>query len=433
MVFAHSQQEVPRTAPEERHLSRMKRRLLALIARVATAGLRPSDTEEARLHKATVALTAALISLAGILWAGMYAALGLYRAASFPLAYALISIATLPLAVVTNRFDLFRLSQLSMMAVLPFLLQWQLGGIARSGAVMVWSFWTPLYALITGGAREWQGWLAAFFALVAVSGVLEYSVAATAPPVPPVLSAVFITVNIGGLAFVTMMLMRYVVRERDEAQQRSERLLLNILPKPIAERLKRDPGTIADAYADVTVLFADIVDFTTISAGVPAQELVGILNEVFTEFDRLVERHGLEKIKTVGDAYMVVGGLPVPRRDHAQTVAELALEMQEAIGACALKTNTRLMLRIGIHSGPVVAGVIGRRKFSYDLWGDTVNTASRMESHGVPGRIQLTADTFARIRDHYLCEERGPIPIKGKGEMTTYFLLGRRTPAPVVV
>lgn len=250
---------------------------------------------------------------------------------------------------------------------------------------------------------------------------------------PPALSAVFITVNIGGLAFVTMMLMRFVVRERNEAQQRSERLLLNILPKPIAERLKRDPGTIADAYADVTVLFADIVDFTKISAGISAEELVGILNEVFTAFDRLVERHGLEKIKTVGDAYMVVGGLPVPRQDHAQAVAELALEMQETIDACALKTRTRLMLRIGIHSGPVVAGVIGRRKFSYDLWGDTVNTASRMESHGVPGRIQLTSDTYARLRDRYLCEERGPIPIKGKGEMTTYFLLGRREPAPVVV
>ncbi len=404
----------------------MKRTLLALIGRLATAGTRPSDPDEVRLYKATISLTTALISLAGLLWAGMYAALGLYRAAAFPFTYAVISILTFPLAILANRFDLFRLGQLVMMAALPFLLQWQLGGIARSGAVVVWSFWTPLYALITGRGREWQGWLAVFIALMATSGVLEDQIAASAPPLTPVLSAIFFAMNIGGLALVTMVLMRYVVRERDEAQQRSEQLLLNILPGPIAQRLKRDPSTIADAYEDVTVLFADLVDFTAYSARRGPRELVDVLNDVFTEFDQLAERLGLEKIKTIGDAYMVVAGLPTPRADHAEAAAEMALAMQEVVARRTLRTGEPLQLRIGIHSGPVVAGVIGRKKFIYDLWGDTVNTASRMESHGLPGVIQVTADTSARLRDAYELRERGTIQVKGKGEMHTYALVGRQ-------
>lgn len=403
----------------------MKRALLAFIARLAVAGVRPSDSDEVRLHKATLSLTTGLISVAGVLWAGMYAALGLYRAAIIPFAYAVLSGITLPLAVASDRFDLFRAGQLGMMAALPFLLQWQLGGIARSGAVVVWSFWTPLYALLTGGSRGWQGWLGVFLVLVAASGIFEHEIAAGPPPLPPLLSAIFFAMNIGGLAVVTILLMRYVVRERDDAQRRSEQLLLNILPRPIAQRLKRDPGAIADAYADVTVLFADLVDFTPFSTEMSAQQVVTLLNDVFSEFDQLAEQHHLEKIKTIGDAYMVVGGLPVSRPDHAEASAEMALQMQETLAAYNAKAGVRLALRIGIHSGPVVAGVIGRKKFSYDLWGDTVNTASRMESHGVPSRIQVTPETYARLRDRYRFEERGRIAVKGKGEMTTYFLIGR--------
>lgn len=408
----------------------MLRTLQVLIARLATAGVRPSDPDDVRLYKATLSLTAALVSAMGLIWAGMYAALGLYRAAAVPFAYAAASMVSLPLAVAANRFGAFRTSQLLMMATLPFLLQWQLGGIARSGAVMVWSFWTPLYALITGGRREWQGWLAAFVALVALSGVLEEHIASAAASIAPVLSAAFTVINIGGLALVTMLVMRYVVRERDAAQQRSEHLLLNILPQPIAQRLKRDAGAIADAYEEVTVLFADLVDFTHYSASRIPHQLVDALNDIFSDFDHLAERFGLEKIKTVGDAYMAVAGLPTPRPDHAGAAAEMALAMQRAMAQRAARTGEALRLRIGIHSGPVVAGVIGRKKFTYDLWGDTVNIASRMESHGVPGRIQVTPETRTRLRDHYIFEERGQIPVKGMGEMTAYFLLGRRDGVP---
>jgi class 3 adenylate cyclase len=210
-------------------------------------------------------------------------------------------------------------------------------------------------------------------------------------------------------------------------REKSERLLLNILPEPIADRLKQGQSTIADSFAEVTVLFADIVDFTRFSAYMSPTKLVVLLNEIFSTFDRLAEQHGLEKIKTIGDAYMVVGGLPTPRPDHVEAVAEMALDMQRALVQFKVENGKPLSIRIGIHTGPVVAGVIGTRKFSYDLWGDTVNTASHMESHGLGGGIQVTTTTYERLRDKYLFEERGLIQVKGKGEMMAYLLLGRKT------
>jgi adenylate cyclase len=208
-------------------------------------------------------------------------------------------------------------------------------------------------------------------------------------------------------------------------QERSERLLLNVLPASIAAQLKQTEGVIADRFPDVTVLFADIVDFTRRSQRIAPEQVVQALNDLFSSFDRLAQRHGLEKIKTVGDAYMVVGGLPDPRPDHAQAVAEMALAIRDEVASRVDPTGQPLAVRIGMDTGPVVAGVIGTSKFSYDLWGDTVNTASRMESHGVPGCIQVTARTYERLRDGYGFERRGSIPVKGKGEIVTYFLVGR--------
>ena len=209
-------------------------------------------------------------------------------------------------------------------------------------------------------------------------------------------------------------------------QEQSERLLLNILPEEIANRLKRGDSTIADTFADVTVLFADIVGFTQLSARVSPTELVALLNDIFSAFDNLAERHGLEKIKTIGDAYMVVGGLPITRPDHAEAIAEMALDMQEAIIDFSNTQNQHLSIRIGINTGPVVAGVIGIKKFIYDLWGDTVNTASRMESHGFPGSIHVTAATYEKLHEKYVFESRGAIEVKGKGKMTTYLLKCRK-------
>ena len=207
------------------------------------------------------------------------------------------------------------------------------------------------------------------------------------------------------------------------ARKKAELLLLNILPQPIAERLKRGHRSIAENFEDVTVLFADLVDFTEFSSQTSATKLLDILNTIFSEFDQLAQQHGVEKIKTIGDAYMAVAGLPKPRRDHAEAIAQMALDMQAAVAQYNAKTDSSFSLRIGINSGPVVAGVIGIKKFSYDLWGDTVNTASRMESHGIPGQIQVTPTVYERLRDRYLFEQRESVQIKGKGEMTTYLLI----------
>ena len=210
------------------------------------------------------------------------------------------------------------------------------------------------------------------------------------------------------------------------ARKRSELLLLNILPQPVAERLKRGQRIIAESFDAVTILFADLVDFTKFSSQTSPTELVEILNQIFSKFDQLAQEHQIEKIKTIGDAYMVAAGLPKPRPDHAIAIAEMALDMQEAITEYNEETGEIFKLRIGINTGPVVAGVIGIKKFSYDLWGDTVNTASRMESHGLPGCIQVTATTYELLQHKYQFEERGPIPIKGKGQMITYLLKGRK-------
>jgi adenylate cyclase len=207
-------------------------------------------------------------------------------------------------------------------------------------------------------------------------------------------------------------------------KKRSEQLLLSILPKPIIEQLKQGQHNIADSFAEATVLFADIVDFTRLSAHHSPQEVVSLLNQIFSAFDRFAEQHGVEKIKTIGDAYMVVGGLPTPRLDHAEAIAQMAIDMLDAISQFRTQTGESLDMRIGINTGPVVAGVIGTNKFIYDLWGDTVNIASRMESTGIAGRIQVTPATYNLLRDKYLFEERGVIPIKGKGDVMTYILKG---------
>lgn len=211
-----------------------------------------------------------------------------------------------------------------------------------------------------------------------------------------------------------------------QQQEQTERLLLNILPEPIADQLKQQTSTIAENFAEVSVMFADIVGFTQIASSLSPNDLIDLLNQIFSTFDRLSEKHRLEKIKTVGDAYMVVGGLPTRRPDHAEAIAEMALDIQSAIAQFQEETGKDFNIRIGINTGPVVAGVIGIKKFSYDLWGDTVNIASRMESHGVAGQIQVSATTYERLREQYLFYERGAIQVKGKGEMSTYFLIGRK-------
>lgn len=282
----------------------------------------------------------------------------------------------------------------------------------------IWAFYIWPTDEYQASRRHWRSWA------VLIIGFLWTHI-----PVTYLLTSVSRTAEIEALALAReeqAAQLQQAFKQLKVEQAKSERLLLNVLPKAIAERLKEDTQTIAESFPEVTVLFADIVGFTKLAARISPTELVQLLNQVFTIFDRLAEKHGLEKIKTIGDAYMVVGGLPVQRRNHASAIAEMALDMQTEILNFNRKCHESFSMRIGIHSGPAIAGVIGTHKFIYDLWGDTVNIASRMESHGVPGRIQVSSTTYSLLQSSYCFECRGPISIKGKGEMLVYLLNGRK-------
>ena len=280
-------------------------------------------------------------------------------------------------------------------------------------------------ALVTAWAAGRRGWALAVVAWFGISPLVFVALS----DLPGQFAVQIISGAVSDLALlVALLLLGEAIRGRrllQAEQARSEGLLLNVLPAPIAARLKQGEAVIADRFPEVTVLFADLVDFTAASDRSSPERVVQVLADLFTAFDRLAARHGLEKIKTIGDAYMVVGGLPEPRPDHVQAVAEMALALREEVVHHLDPAGRPLVLRIGIDTGPVVAGVIGRRKFSYDLWGDTVNTASRMESTGTAGCIQVTERTYRRLLGRYRFQRRGPVQVKGKGELVTWFLVGR--------
>jgi len=297
-----------------------------------------------------------------------------------------------------------------------------LGGIVPSDVVILWGSLVVIGALIVLPIRAAFLWFLAYGVTLVLGVVLPerieplYVVEGTAA------SVAFTIVGVTVFVFAAM---AYFVRQRDRFQKQSDDLLLAILPDEIARRLKSDRTMIAEAHESASVLFADVVGFTPMSATMSPPELVGLLNDVFTTFDGFVEELGLEKIKTVGDEYMVAAGVPHHRPDHARAIAELALRIRDHTERHRFSGH-EISLRIGINSGPVVAGIIGTHKFAYDLWGDVVNTASRMESEGVPGSIQMTPATYELIRDEFVCEPRGVVSVKGKGDMNTYILVARR-------
>jgi len=416
----------------------MMPRFATLLDRLASAGALPTDSEDERLRKGALMLMPILSVPVASLWVVSYAVLGHWVAAAIPFAYQLVSTASVGYFLRTKRYGFFRRSQLVMILLLPCLLQWSLGGFAESGAVMVWAVAAPFGSLAFQGWRESTRWFVAFLGLIGVSVAIDPLLPSA--DLPSALVLAFYGLNIAALSTVVFLMLQYFVRERDRAaaaldrehallvaeQARSERLVLNVLPREIAERLKQEDGVIADGLDDVTVLFADIVGFTPLAERMAPSAVVGLLNEVFSAFDELVDRFELEKIKTIGDGYMVAGGVPAPRPDHVEAVAALALEMRAAPAKLASAREAGLAVRIGIDSGPVVAGVIGRRRFSYDLWGDTVNTASRMELHGLAGEIQVTRRVYERLRDGFELEPRGAVEVKGKGSVDTYLLLAAR-------
>ena len=302
-----------------------------------------------------------------------------------------------------------------------------LGGYANSGAYMMWSITVVMNAALVLGRRWTTAFCLVFIVLAVVFGFLEDTLAASRPAPDPVLSTALFTIVLVGVIVLTAPVFVFVLERLGFERGQAESLLLNVLPGEVAAELKQRGETTARRHEEISVMFADIVGFTPLAAEMDPEEMVAQLNEVFSSFDALAQRHGVEKIRTIGDNYMVAAGVPTPMEDHAEALAAMAIEM------IAYAEDSPWSFRIGINSGPAVAGVIGTKKFQYDVWGDTVNTASRMESHGEPGRIQISEATNTLIRDTFATTPRGPIEVKGKGTLDTWWLDSERTPATAPV
>jgi adenylate cyclase len=406
----------------------------ATLTRLAGVGADPGDDEEARLRKALLVLIAVLILPIALVWGVLYLALGA-QSGVVAFIYFGVSLASIALFARTHDFALLLRIQLLAILLAPTLSMIPLAGFLGSGGVGLWGVMAPMGALVFGGTRDGIRWYIAFVVVLLGSGIAGQLLGFVSPlPVWFTNLMLGLNITVGGSMVFTLLAL--FAKQREDAlrdlrheQERAESLLLNILPGSIAERLKASPERIADHFAAASVLFADVVDFTPRSESLPPAEVVGLLDRLFSHFDALAGRHGLEKIKTIGDAYMVASGVPLPRPDHAQALASLALDMVDAMRPGGAVGDLRLQLRIGINSGPVVAGVIGRKRFLYDLWGDAVNTASRMESHGTAGDIQITRATYELVKDDFVCEPRGTVTVKGKGEMETWYLIGRKRSA----
>lgn len=349
--------------------------------------------------------------------------------AAVPYFYLVISYVSLFIFYRFKRFEYFTFTQLVMLLVMPFFMQWAIGGFEASSGVAIWAILSPVGALMILGTRQSTPWFLLFVGLAFLSWKMNHFFAGNAMPIPAGVKDTFFLMNITGTASILYGVLRFFQAQKERMllsleveQARSEKLLLNILPAPIAERLKENDMRIADHYESVTVMFADLVGFTQLSKDMPPTQLVDLLSQIFLRFDQLAEKYKVEKIKTIGDAYMVVSGAPLVCTDHAERIMAMAIEMQMTLKELSEKMRLNLSMRIGINTGSVVAGVIGSSKFSYDLWGDTVNMASRMEETGVAGCIQVTQETRSLLQDIYPFIARSAVEVKGKGPINTFML-----------
>ena len=407
------------------------------------------DTEHEKLNKTLLIFACGLMGFAAMVWLAIYQAMGIRFSATVPFTYMVISAASLGLYLWNGNFPLFRFIQTSLFLFVPFVMQWSIGCYVSSSGVMLWALLAPMGVMVFQGARESLPWFFAYIVMTAVSGFFDYFLTEGLEAGVSMQSiAVFFALNFAAMSTIVYLLFSVFIRQRDklaarigeqhellkEEQEKSERLLLNILPGPIAHRLKQQQSTIADGFADVTVMFADIIDFTRLSEEMSPRLMVALLNEVFSRFDQLAEKHRLEKIKTIGDAYMVAGGLDEHHRgkgdsekddrDYSAAVCNMALEMLNYMETRSGFRRAQLRIHVGIGTGPVVAGVIGMKKFIYDLWGDTVNIASRVTAEAGAGSILVDTATYKRVR--HLFDFEGPqmLMVKGKGELAAYRLIG---------
>jgi guanylate cyclase len=391
-------------------------------------GADPADDDDLAARKALLVTIAVIVLPISLVWGALYTTLGT-PAGLIAYLYMLISLVAIIVFARTRDLQTFLRIELLAILLAPTVSQIPVGGFVESGGVGLWGILAPMGALVFDGVRSGIRWFAAFVFVFLASGIIG-EVSGGVSDLPRWFQSTMIALNIAVAGAIVFTLLAVFANQRREAlaalrveQEKAENLLLNILPSSIADKLKASSDTIADQIDAASILFADVVDFTPFSERLPPSEVVGVLDHLFTQFDALAERHGLEKIKTIGDCYMVAAGVPNPRPDHARAMALMALDMRDVMRAHEVD-HLGLELRIGINSGPVVAGVIGRKRFLYDLWGDAVNTASRMESHGTPGEIQVARGTYELLKNDFVFEPRGSVAIKGKGEIETWYLVG---------
>ncbi|NEW96673.1 adenylate/guanylate cyclase domain-containing protein [Rhodopseudomonas sp. BR0G17] len=393
------------------------------IPLIAQIGADRRDGEEVALQKMILVGFVLTSAVAAALWGLAYIAVGARSAGAIPAAYSALSLMNTALFSRFPHYSLYRFGQLTLILLLPWLMTINLGGFHNSSAVILWSTLCPLCALLVHDLRTASRWFCAFLVLLPSSALLQsYGAPAS---LPASMVTFFYVLNIACVLSLAFAMLYYFIDKKNRLQERSEMLLLNILPVEISNILKGEHRTIADQYDEASILFADVVQFTPLARSMSPLELVGLLDEVFMCFDLLVEKYQLEKIKTIGDCYMVVAGVPRPRADHAHALARMALEMRACVAEREFR-GRRLTFRIGMNSGPVVAGIIGRKKFIFDLWGDAVNMASRMESHGQSQAIQITQATYDLIKHDFVCETRGTIDVKGSGEMEIWHVLSEK-------
>ncbi|HOL65220.1 MAG TPA: adenylate/guanylate cyclase domain-containing protein [Accumulibacter sp.] len=411
--------------------------------RLQHAGISPDDSEELRLQKSLLIFATGLICLTSVLWLAIYWQLGMRFSSNLPFILQLLLVGNMLIYFKTLNFHIFRVFQLSLFLFTPFIAQWSIGSFINASGISLWALLSPIGAVLFIGPRASAPWFFAYVFLTALSGFFDYYLAHSLliqkPEVSPQTAALFFALNFVAVSTIVYVLIRYSDNEKHKAQERlldahhllqaeqdrSERLLLNILPAPIAERLKNSRQPIADGFAEVSVMFADIVNFTKLAEGLAPKQVFAMLNKIFSCFDELAEKYGLEKIKTIGDAYMVAGGLNDQRTDYSERLAEMALEIFELLQHDFQVNDRHVDVRIGIGTGPVVAGVVGKKKFIYDLWGDTVNIASRITTEGIPGRILVDSQTYERLQNRFIFADPRAIPLKGKGNVLVYRLLAK--------
>jgi adenylate cyclase len=405
----------------------------------AKAGGVPTLSPEEQLSGDMLMLTTGFMMCAAMLWLAIYWSMGYQYSTAIPLVFQALSAVTIYLYWRYRRLYIFSIIQLGLILFTPFAMQWSIGNFVNASGVSLWGLMAPVGAVTVLGTRQSMPWFFAWLFMTVMAGTFDYMLAGTVRSFDLSTVAVFFVLNFSAISVMIYSLLWYFANEKHklrilvdashaelrEEKERSDRLLLNILPPAIAERLKRNEMNIAQGHADVTVMFADIVGFTRMTEELSPVETVKILNDVFSIFDELADKHGVEKIKTIGDAYMAAAGLDAGAQIHyADAVARMAVDMHEKMGEYRARTGEQVQLRIGIGTGPVVAGVIGKKKFIYDMWGDTVNVAFRMAADARAGIIQVDLMTYRRLHNRFRFDSGHEVEIKGKGRMQVYHLLG---------